>query len=51
MGKAAQPLRIALTGTAVSPPLGLSLALVGKDETLARIDRCLAQDFASATAQ
>ncbi len=47
MGKAAQPLRIALTGTAVSPPLGLTLALVGKDETLARIDRCLAQDFAA----
>jgi glutamyl/glutaminyl-tRNA synthetase len=50
MGKAAQPLRIALTGTAVSPPLGLSLALVGKAETLARIDRCLAHDFAEATA-
>lgn len=50
MGKAAQPLRIALTGTAVSPPLGLTLTLIGKDETLARIDRCLASDFADATA-
>ncbi len=50
MGKVAQPLRIALTGSAVSPPLGLSLALVGKDETLARIDRCLAQEFAETAA-
>lgn len=44
MGKAAQPLRVALTGTAVSPPLGLTLALLGKDESLARIDRCLSAD-------
>ncbi len=44
MGKAAQPLRIALTGTAVSPPLGISLALVGRDTTLARLDRCIAHD-------
>jgi glutamyl-tRNA synthetase len=41
MGKAAQPIRIALTGTAVSPPLGETLALVGRDETLARIDHLL----------
>lgn len=50
MGKAAQPLRVALTGTAVSPPLGLTLALLGKDESLARIDRCLATDFTPANA-
>ena len=47
MGKAAQPLRVALTGTAVSPPLGLTLALIGKPESLARIDRCLATDHPS----
>ncbi len=41
MGKAAQPLRVALTGTAVSPPLGETLAFVGKEETLRRIDRCV----------
>ncbi len=41
MGKIAQPLRIALTGTGVSPGLGHTLTLVGKETTLARIDRCL----------
>ncbi len=44
MGKAAQPLRVALTGAAVSPPLGLSLAIVGRGSTLARLDRCIAHD-------
>ena len=42
MGKAAQPLRVAVTGSAASPPLGQTLALVGRDGALARIDRCLA---------
>ena len=41
MGKAAQPLRVALTGAAVSPPLGISLALVGRAPTLARLARCI----------
>jgi len=41
MGQIAQPLRVALTGTAVSPGLGDTLALVGRDESLRRIDRCL----------
>lgn len=44
MGKAAQPLRIALTGAAVSPPLGLSLSLVGREAMLARLDRCIAHE-------
>ncbi|MEM7621744.1 MAG: glutamate--tRNA ligase [Planctomycetota bacterium] len=44
MGKVAQPLRIAITGTAVSPPLGQTLALLPRAEALARIDRCLAHD-------
>jgi glutamyl-tRNA synthetase len=38
LGKVAQPLRVAITGTAVSPPIGDSLELVGRDESLARID-------------
>jgi glutamyl/glutaminyl-tRNA synthetase len=42
MGKAAQPLRVAMTGSGVSPALGETLALVGKPEALARVDRCLA---------
>ncbi len=41
MGKVAQPLRVALTGTAASPPLGETLAVLGRAAVLARIDRCL----------
>lgn len=40
MGDVAQPLRVALTGTTVSPPMDLTLAILGKDETTARIERC-----------
>ena len=42
MGKVAQPVRVAVTGRAVSPQLGQTLALLGKEKTLSRIDRCLA---------
>ncbi len=42
MGKVAQPLRVALSGSAVSPPMDITLALLGKTATLDRIDRCLA---------
>ena len=41
MGKVAQPLRVALTGSAVSPPLGDTLAVLTKPVTLQRIDRAL----------
>jgi glutamyl-tRNA synthetase len=41
LGKVAQPLRIAVSGTAVSPPIFESLELLGKERTVARIDRCL----------
>ncbi len=41
MGKIAQPLRVAVTGTPVSPQIVDTLLLAGKDRTLARIDRCL----------
>jgi len=37
-----QPLRVALTGTTVSPGMFESVALLGRDETLRRIDRALA---------
>lgn len=43
MGKAAQPLRVAVTGSAASPALGDTLALVGRNSVLHRIDRCLKQ--------
>jgi len=41
LGKVAQPLRVALSGTAVSPPIFDCLAFLGKEKTLARIDRCV----------
>jgi glutamyl-tRNA synthetase len=41
MGKIAQPLRVALMGTGMSPSIDLTLWLVGKERTLARIDRAL----------
>ena len=41
LGKVAQPLRVAVMGSAVSPPIGDTLAILGKAATLARIDRCL----------
>jgi glutamyl-tRNA synthetase len=37
-----QPLRVALTGTTVSPGIFESVALLGRDQTLARIDAALA---------
>ena len=39
LGKVAQPLRVALAGRAVSPPIDMTLSLLGKAETLARLDR------------
>lgn len=42
LGKVAQPLRIAATGTTVSPQIGDTLALLGRERTLRRIDRALA---------
>lgn len=42
MGKAAQPLRVAITGGTISPGLGETLALVGRAGALVRIRRCVA---------
>jgi glutamyl/glutaminyl-tRNA synthetase len=42
VGQFAQPLRIAVSGGPVSPGIDVTLALLGRDEVLARIDACLA---------
>lgn len=42
IGDIAQPLRVAVTGTAVSPAIQDTLTLLGKTSTLTRIARCLA---------
>ena len=41
LGKIAQPLRVAVAGRAVSPPIDLTLTLLGRDTTLRRLDRAL----------
>ncbi len=37
MGKLAQPIRILIAGVPVSPPIDITLALLGKEETLTRL--------------
>jgi glutamyl-tRNA synthetase len=37
MGKLGQPLRVAVTGGPVSPPIDTTLALVGREKTLIRV--------------
>ncbi|SDE07783.1 glutamate--tRNA ligase [Rhodospira trueperi] len=41
LGKVAQPLRAALTGSTVSPPIFEVMEIMGRNETLARVDDCL----------
>jgi glutamyl-tRNA synthetase len=43
LGKLAQPVRIALTGDAVSPPIYETIAVVGQAETLRRMRAALSQ--------
>jgi glutamyl-tRNA synthetase len=41
LGKVAQPLRVAVAGSAISPPIDATLALLGRARTLARIEAAL----------
>ena len=41
LGKVAQPIRIAVAGGPVSPPIGDTLVLLGKQATLRRLSLCL----------
>jgi glutamyl-tRNA synthetase len=41
LGKLAQPLRVAVTGGTVSPPIDVTLRLLGRARTTQRIDRAL----------
>ena len=43
MGKVAQPLRVAITGTQVSPDIAHTVFLAGRGQALARIDAALAK--------
>ena len=42
LGKVAQPLRVAVSGRGFSPPIDVTLVLVGRERVLTRIDRALA---------
>lgn len=41
LGKLGQPIRVAVTGGPVSPPLDVTLCLVGRERTLDRLDRAI----------
>ena len=41
LGKVAQPIRVAISGSTISPPIFQSLEFLGKEHALARIDRCI----------
>jgi glutamyl/glutaminyl-tRNA synthetase len=41
LGAVAQPVRVAITGSTISPSIHESLAMLGKESTLSRIRRCL----------
>ena len=41
LGDLAQPIRVAITGTKVSPPIDTTLALLGREKTLGRIEAAL----------
>src|SRR6201994_2214430 len=43
LGKIPRPVRVAVPGTAVSPPIDATLALLGRERTLARLDAALAR--------
>lgn len=42
MGKLGQPVRVAVTGGPVSPPIDVTLRLVGRERTIERLDRAIA---------
>jgi glutamyl-tRNA synthetase len=46
LGKIAQPVRVAVTGAAVSPPIDATLELLGRERAIARIDSALARETA-----
>jgi glutamyl-tRNA synthetase len=43
LGKVAQPLRVAVSGGAVSPPIDVTLEILGRATTLERLDRAIAR--------
>jgi glutamyl-tRNA synthetase len=48
MGKVAQPVRVAVSGTSVSPPIDVTLEMLGRERTLYRLDRAVGRTRAAA---
>jgi glutamyl-tRNA synthetase len=42
LGKVAQPVRVAVSGGSVSPPIDQTLAILGREETLRRLEKAVA---------
>jgi glutamyl-tRNA synthetase len=42
LGRVAQPIRVAVAGGSVSPPIDQTLAILGRQETLARLEKAIA---------
>jgi glutamyl-tRNA synthetase len=49
LGKVAQPVRVAVCGGTVSPPIDVTLEILGRDTTLARLARAAATIPAAAS--
>lgn len=41
LGKVAQPIRVAVTGSTISPPIDVTLELLGKEKVIARLEQVL----------
>ena len=41
MGKIAQPLRVAITGSSMSPSIDVTLSLLGRERVLKRVNHAL----------
>jgi glutamyl-tRNA synthetase len=41
MGAVGQPLRVAVTGGSFSPPIDKTVEIIGREKTLARINRAI----------
>ena len=41
LGKVAQPVRVAVSGSGVSPPMDVTLEVLGRELSLARLDRAI----------
>ena len=41
LGKVAQPIRVAITGGTISPPIDITLTLIGKERVLARLQKAI----------